>query len=78
MGTTTKISWTDKTWNPAVGCTKVVLRNEAGVPVPTECKNCYMYRDQGEIHKMNVQNPTRTKPGTFNAPLKWNREAAGY
>jgi protein gp37 len=30
--TTTKIEWTEATWNPAVGCTKVT----AG------CKNCYV------------------------------------
>jgi len=28
---TTKIEWTEQTWNPTVGCTKV----SAG------CKNCY-------------------------------------
>lgn len=31
MGSTTAIEWTDKTWNPSVGCDKV----SAG------CKNCY-------------------------------------
>lgn len=35
MGETTGISWSDTTWNPWMGCTKV---SEA-------CKHCYMFRD---------------------------------
>jgi protein gp37 len=61
MGKTTGISWTDATWNPWQGCTKV----SAG------CKNCYMYREK----KQYGQDPdivVRSKPPTFNAPLKWN------
>lgn len=34
MGATSKIQWTDATWNIAVGCTKV----------DEDCKYCYMYR----------------------------------
>lgn len=35
MGETTGISWTDATWNPWIGCTKV----------SPACANCYMFRD---------------------------------
>lgn len=31
MGNKTKIEWTDRTWNPVTGCTKI----------STGCKNCY-------------------------------------
>ena len=31
MATTSKIEWTEKTWNPIVGCTKV----------SPGCKHCY-------------------------------------
>ena len=31
MANTSKIEWTERTWNPAVGCTKV----------SPGCKNCY-------------------------------------
>lgn len=61
MGKTTGISWTDATWNPWQGCTKV----------SDGCKNCYMYREK----KRYGQDPftvVRSKPATFNAPLKWN------
>lgn len=64
MGETTGISWTDKTWNPWQGCTKV----SAG------CRNCYMFREK----KRYGQDPSavvRSKPPTFNAPLKWTDPA---
>ena len=58
MGDTTGIAWTDHTWNPWQGCTKV---SEA-------CKNCYMFRDK----KRYGQDPevvTRSARQTFNLPL---------
>jgi len=61
MGKTTGISWTDATWNPWQGCTKV----------SQGCKNCYMYREK----KRYGHDPTkvgRSSNRTFNAPLKWN------
>jgi len=61
MGIKTGISWTDATWNPWQGCTKV----------SPGCKNCYMYREK----KRYGQDPAtvvRSKPKTFNAPLKWD------
>ena len=59
MGKDSKIEWTDHTWNPWVGCSKV----SAG------CDNCYMFRDQ----KRFGNDPTeirRTSERTFNLPKR--------
>lgn len=59
MGERSRIEWTDATWNPWHGCTKV----------SPGCKHCYMYREK----KQYGQNPAvvvRSKT-TFTAPLKW-------
>lgn len=59
MSISSKIEWTEATWNPWHGCLKV----SAG------CKNCYMFRDK----KRYGQNPTLvTRSKTrFNDPLSW-------
>lgn len=55
----TKISWTDSTWNPWMGCHKV----SAG------CKYCYMFREQKSYgNDPNVVRRSKTK---FSEPLKW-------
>lgn len=59
MTQNSNIEWTNDTWNPWQGCLKV----------SPGCKACYMYRDK----KRYGQNPkvvVRSKPPTFNAPLK--------
>lgn len=75
MGKYTKIEWVSTklsngnvikghTWNPWQGCHKV----------SPGCLNCYMYRDK----KRFGQDPeivVRSKPLTFNAPLKWKEPA---
>lgn len=64
MGKNSGINWTDHTWNPWQGCRKV----------SPGCLNCYMYRDK----KRFGQDPStvvRSKPATFNAPLKWKDPA---
>lgn len=64
MGEKTGIEWTDKTWNTWVGCRMVSVG----------CSHCYMFRDLARYG----QNPTairRTKPATFNAPLRWKESA---
>lgn len=54
------IEWTEATWNPWHGCTKV----------SSGCKNCYMYR--GKIRfGQNPHQILRSKT-TFYDPLKWN------
>ena len=64
MAENTGIPWADNTWNPWQGCHKV----SAG------CANCYMFRDK----KRYGQDPStviRSKPKTFNSPLKWKDPA---
>lgn len=59
MGRKSSIEWTQATWNPWHGCTKV----------SPGCKNCYMYRGKARYG----QNPSliqRSKT-TFGDPLKW-------
>lgn len=64
MGATTGITWADRTWNPWQGCLKV----------SPGCDHCYMYREKRRYgHDPEVV--VRSKPHTFNAPLRWNREA---
>lgn len=60
MGEKTEITWTDATWNPWQGCHRI----------SSGCKNCYMYRDK-ERYGQNPNVVVRSKPQTFNAPLKW-------
>lgn len=64
MGESTKISWTDKTWNPFQGCHKLTVG----------CKNCYMFREKAR-YGQDPNKVIRSKPRTFNAPLRWEKEA---
>lgn len=59
MGKKTGIEWTDSTWNPWMGCTKV----------SQGCKNCYMFREQ-ERYGHDPSTLRRSKT-TFEDPLKW-------
>jgi len=67
VGDKTHIQWTGPnghTWNPWQGCDKV----------SPACDFCYMYRDKkryGQDPEAVVRSATRT----FNAPLRWQREA---
>jgi protein gp37 len=59
MGKTTQIQWTDATFNPWHGCSKI----------SQGCRFCYMFRDKERYG----QNPTmvlKSKTG-FETPLKW-------
>lgn len=58
MGTNSKIEWTDHTWNPWRGCTKV----------SPACDNCYMFRD-AKHYGLDATTVTRAAPQTFRAPL---------
>ncbi len=62
MAEKTSIEWTEATWNPWVGCTKI----------SPGCARCYMFRDQmrwGRDPKL----VRRTADQTFYAPIKWAR-----
>ena len=59
MGATSKIQWTDATWNIAVGCTKV----------DEDCKYCYMYRGSLDSKRYDPKQVRKTKT-VFNLPMK--------
>jgi protein gp37 len=59
MGERTAIGWTDASWNPWHGCTKV----------SPGCAHCYMFRDKtryGQNPELVVRSKTK-----FSEPLKW-------
>jgi protein gp37 len=62
MGEVTAIAWTNHTWNPWRGCTKV----SAG------CKNCYMFTQQRQYGN-DPSIVLRTK--TWGKPYIWNQLA---
>jgi protein gp37 len=57
-----KITWTDWTWNIAVGCSKV----------DADCKFCYMYRQSLNATRYKPDQVTKTK-GVFTLPLKLDK-----
>jgi protein gp37 len=57
------ISWTDRTWNPWRGCTKI----------SPGCTNCYMFTAQ-ERYGRDPKKVERTK--TWGDPVRWQKEAA--
>lgn len=75
MGTSTGIQWTDATWNPVVGCTKV----------SQGCKNCYakaLHDMRHQAHqrgkKMAPQyavpfGQVQTIPGRISSPYRWKK-----
>jgi protein gp37 len=69
MAENSKIEWTDHTFNPWMGCTKV----------SPACKNCYAERDMDHRYGKVQWGPSGTRVVTstenWNKPLKWNREA---
>ncbi len=71
MAEVSEISWTDATFNPWIGCTKI----------SPACDRCYAARDnerRGWVPGWGDGFRRRTK--TWGDPLKWNRKAAetGY
>ena len=63
MGQNTIIAWTEHTWNPWRGCTKI----------SPGCAHCYMFTQQ-ERYGRDPHVVTRTK--TWGDPLRWERAAA--
>lgn len=62
MSDSTIIAWTERTWNPWRGCTKV----------SPGCAHCYMFTAQ-ERYGQNPHVVVRTKK--WGDPIKWNRDA---
>lgn len=62
MGLSTGISWTDATWNPWQGCTKV----------SPGCEHCYMFRDMKRYGR-DGSIVVRSSDATFKLPTKRKR-----
>jgi len=63
-----KIEWTNKTWNPVTGCTKI----------SPGCKNCYAERMSRRLHLMGVSKYANNFNVTLHNsnlkdPLQWKR-----
>src|SRR5437867_1843564 len=68
MAEQTSIEWTDATWNPVTGCTKI----------SPGCKNCYAERGAARLQTMgspNYQNGFRVTlhPDLLTLPLRWRQ-----
>ena len=67
MSENSKIEWTDHTFNPWIGCTKV----------SPGCDHCYAERDMAGRLKVVQWGPhgarVRTKPANWAKPVAWNR-----
>ena len=68
MATTTEIEWTDATWNPVTGCTKI----SAG------CDNCYAARFSERFrgvlgHPFENGFDLQLRPERLEQPLQWRR-----
>ena len=66
MTTNTSIEWTNATWNPVTGCTKI----------SDGCKFCYAERMARRLKAMNVSKysngfAVKTHVSTLEDPLKW-------
>ena len=68
MAVQSKIEWTESTWNPVTGCTKI----------STGCKNCYAERMANRLQAMGQKNyrhgfSLRTHQETLSLPLTWKK-----
>jgi protein gp37 len=68
MSTSSKIEWTETTWNPVTGCTKI----------SEGCRNCYAERLAGRLKLMGLDHYTNgfqltTHEDALEQPFKWKR-----
>jgi len=76
MGARSKIEWTDSTFNPWVGCTKVRRRRGA----PSACDFCYAEkwaRRSGQV-EWGDHPRRRTTEAYWRNPLTWNDQAQTF
>jgi protein gp37 len=70
MAENSKIEWTDHTWNPWIGCTKV----------GPGCDGCYaenlMDHRYGRVAWGSGNDRVRTSAGNWRKPAQWDRKAA--
>lgn len=65
MAQNSKIEWTDKTWNPVTGCTKV----------SQGCKHCYAERLYERFHGKGSFKNVTCHQDRLSQPLKWRKPA---
>ena len=68
MATNSTIEWTESTWNPVTGCTKI----------SPGCKNCYAERMSYRLQAMGQRNYANgfeltLQPHALELPLRWHR-----
>jgi protein gp37 len=68
MGTNSLIEWTDATWNPVTGCTKI----------SPGCKHCYAERLANRLQHMGQKNyangfTVTLQPHMLDLPLRWKK-----
>ncbi len=68
MATKSRIEWTESTWNPITGCSKI----------SPGCKNCYAERMARRLHAMRQANyrngfKLTVHPHTVGLPLSWKK-----
>ena len=68
MAQKTSIEWTESTWNPVTGCTKI----------STGCKNCYAERMAERLRAMGQANyvngfDVTVQPHMLELPLRWKK-----
>lgn len=59
----TKIEWTDETWNPVTGCTKV----------SPGCDNCYAEKITERFHGKGSFAEVKLHPDRLDHPLRWRK-----
>lgn len=72
MAESSKIEWTDSTWNPWIGCTRI----------SPACDHCYAAhsapaRIQG-VHWGHGEQRRRTTVRNWGQPLRWQRQSAAF
>jgi protein gp37 len=70
MAENSTISWTDHTFNPWIGCTRI----------SPGCDHCYAARENERRKWVSGWDAERRRTKTWSEPVKWNRRAAktGY
>ena len=68
MAQDSAIEWTDATWNPVTGCTKI----------SPGCKNCYAHRMARRLHAMGQARyrnnfAVTLQPDVLDQPLRWSQ-----
>jgi protein gp37 len=58
-----KIEWTDRTWNPVTGCTKI----------SQGCKNCYAERITERFHGKGSFKNVICHEDRLDLPLRWKK-----